>query len=86
MSNQRRIRIRWDRIGASVLAVLINILQLVSQNYTALVWSVVATIFMVLYFREQDDCMNAKETAVRLAIIIKSITEGDDDGDTETQP
>lgn len=86
MSKERKVRIRWDRIGASVLAGLLLIAETLSGNYPALLWCGVATLFMVLLFREQDKCLNAMETAVRCAMIIQAITDGDDkDGNTKTQ-
>ena len=86
MSKERKVHIRWDRIGASVLAGLLLVAEALSGNYPALIWCGVATLFMVLLFREQDKCLNAMETAVRCAMIIQAITDGDDkDGNTKTQ-
>jgi len=88
MTKERKVRIRWDRIGATVLAVLLLIAEVMSENYPAFMWCGVATMFMVLLFREQDRALNAMETAVKMAMVIKAITDndGDNDGDNTTQP
>ena len=86
MSNdKRKIRIRWDRIGASVLAGLLVIAEFISGDYPAFLWCCLATLFMVLLFREQDRCHNAMETAIKCAMIIKAITGDDNDDDVKAQ-
>jgi hypothetical protein len=86
MTKERKVRIRWDRIGSSLLAGLLLIAEFISGNYPALMWCGVATLFMVLLFREQDRCLNAMETAVKIAMVLNAVTNnGDDDGDDTTQ-
>lgn len=88
MANKKRIvRIRWDRIGFTVLALLLFVAELMSENYPALMWEGIATLLMVLLFREQDKCLNAMETAVKMAMVIKALTDddGEEDGNTTTQ-
>ena len=82
--SKKTVRVRWDRIGATALAVLLLIAEAMSGNYPALMWCGVSTLLMVLLFREQDRALNAMETAVKMAMVIKAIT-GDDDGDTKAQ-
>lgn len=78
------VRIRWDRIGYSVGMAGFFVAELLSGNYPALMWESVASLLMVLLFREQDKCLNAMETAVKMAMILEAVTDnkGDDDGDT----
>jgi len=86
MTKERKVRIRWDRIGATVLAVLLLIAEVLSENYPAFMWCGVATMFMVLLFREQDKCLNAMETAVKMAMVVSALTnDGDEDGNDKTQ-
>ena len=79
MKAQRRVRIRWDRIGATVLAILLFVAEALSGNYPALMWEAIASGFMAMLFHEQDKCMNAMETAVKMAMVLKALTDGDDD-------
>lgn len=86
MTKEKILHIHWDRIGMTALAVLLFLAEALSGNYPALMWEAIASLFMYLYFKEQDKCLNAMLTAVKCAEIIKVLTDGDKDGDTTTQP
>ena len=77
-------RVRWERIGTLILAVAFVVLEFVAENYPAMGFAVVATIFMMLYFDADDAKYNAMVTCVKMHHYIQSI-EGKDDGDAEAQ-
>lgn len=85
MSKEVITRIRWERIGSTVLAGLLLVAEFLSGDYPAFMWCGVSTLLMVLLFREQDRCHNAMETAVKCAMIIKAITGDKDDDDVKAQ-
>jgi hypothetical protein len=84
---KRKVRVRWDRIGMSVLSALLLLAEFMSENYPAFMWCGVSTLLMVLLFREQDKCMNAMENAVKMAMLLHAVAndKGDDDGDNQAQ-
>jgi hypothetical protein len=85
-------KIRWDRVGMAVLVVLLVLLNTLSQNYVAILSNVIAGIYMMLYYREEDRCDKAKVMVVKLVTVLvrEGIFEQDDDGgndgDTKTYP
>lgn len=80
-------RIRWDRIGYTIGGGTMFLAEAVSGNYPALLWCAVANGLAVLLFREQDKCLNAMETAVKMAMVIEAITndKGEKNGNATAQ-
>jgi hypothetical protein len=76
--------VRWDRLGLTVLSVLLPLLEYMSDNIPAMMYAVLAGVIMYLYFREQDRCLHARQVAIYFAEKTKG--KDKDNGNTTTQP
>jgi len=75
--------LRWDRLGLTILSVLLPLFEYMSGNYPAMMYAVVAGGIMFLYFREQDRCLHARQVAIYFAEKTKG--KDKDNGNTKTR-
>ena len=78
------VRIRWERIGATLVAVALIALEGVAQDYAAMMFAMLATAFMCLYFKSDDSWHNAMKLVLTMHLHIQKLEGGSDD-DTKAQ-
>lgn len=59
--------VRWDRLGLSILAILLVMFEYMSDNYPAMMFAVTAGLLMFALFRQQDKTHHAMRVAVHFA-------------------
>ena len=83
-------RIRWDRVGLTLLGVLFLALDFMRGNYYAMLWETLTVGFMMMYYMELEHRHFVMRQAIALGLVIKSLIsddseEGDGNGDATTR-
>ena len=76
-------KIRWDRVGMTVLGVLFLALDFMRGNYYAMPWEALSVGFMMMYYKELEHRRFVMRQAIALGLVIKVLVSDDDDGDDD---